>query len=169
MQASLECKDVHDYALVIMGRLPADVQLPDMPSEGGGPRIQWLGYVPMAHIQPLLGHSALYVLPSLYEGFGMPILEAQFAGALVASSNAASLPEIGGKGAIYFDSKSVSAISEAIRAGLKGEASWTAGIRRAAETNLGRFSWKATAQASLDVYLSLARRMNAPPGVYSSK
>ena len=144
IEAYLECKDVQDCALVIMGRLPANVQLPAMPTEGGRARIKWLGYVPMEHIQALLSHSALYVLPSLYEGFGMPILEAQFAGALVASSNAASLPEIGGEGAIYFDPTSVPAISEAISAGLTGEESWTAGIRRAANNNLRRFSWKAT-------------------------
>jgi glycosyltransferase involved in cell wall biosynthesis len=160
IEAYLECEEVHNYALVIMGRLPANVQLPDTPNECSGPKIQWLGYLPMTHIQPLLGHSALFVLPSLYEGFGMPILEAQFAGVLVASSNAASLPEIGGEGAIYFDPLYVPAISEAIRAGLKGEASWIAGIRRSAEANLERFSWKATAQASLGVYLSLFHPMN---------
>jgi len=99
----------------------------------------------------------------------MPILEAQFAGALVASSNAASLPEIGGKGAIYFDPMSVPAISEAIRAGLKGEAPWIANIRRAAEANLERFSWKATAQASLDVYFSLVRPTNPQPRTFSLK
>jgi glycosyltransferase involved in cell wall biosynthesis len=169
IKAYAECKDAHDCALVIMGHLPANVQLPGMPSEGGNSKIQWLGYVPMAHIQPLLGHSVLYVLPSLYEGFGMPILEAQFAGALVASSNAASLPEIGGEGAIYFDPTSVPAISEAIRAGLHGETSWTAGIRRAAESNIRRFSWKATAQASLQVYLSLVRPANPQQATSSSK
>jgi glycosyltransferase involved in cell wall biosynthesis len=166
IQAYLECKDAHDYALVIMGRLPANVELPEIPGDDGSSKIQWLGYVPTAHIQPLLGHSALYVLPSLYEGFGMPILEAQFAGA---SSNAASLPEIGGEGAIYFDPLSVPAISEAIRSALKGDASWIAGIRRAAEANLLRFSWKATAQASLEVYLSLVCRTNQQPGTSSSK
>jgi glycosyltransferase involved in cell wall biosynthesis len=160
IEAYLECTELHNYALVIMGRLPANVQLSDTPGKSRGPIIQWLGYVHISHIQPLLCHSALYVLPSLYEGFGMPILEAQFAGALVASSNAASLPEIGAEGAIYFDPLSVPAICEAIRAGLKGEASWIAGIRRAAEANLERFSWKATAQASLGVYLSLFHPMN---------
>ncbi|MGA3010658.1 MAG: glycosyltransferase family 1 protein [Terracidiphilus sp.] len=169
IEAYMECKDVQDYALVIMGRLPANVQLSEVPGEGASSKIQWLGYVPTAHIQPLLGHSALFVLPSLYEGFGMPILEAQFAGALVASSNATSLPEIGGEGAIYFDPLSVTAISEAITAGLKGEASWRAGIRRAAEANLERFSWKATAQASLDVYFSLVRPTNPQAGVSSPK
>ncbi len=157
IEAYLQCKDVHDYALVIIGRLPANVKLPDTSSGKSGPRVQWLGYIPVTHIQPLLGHSALFVLPSLYEGFGMPILEAQFAGALVASSNAASLPEIGGKGAIYFDPLSVSAISEAIMEGLKGEPSRIAEIRRAAEANLERFSWTATAQVTLDVYYSLFR------------
>jgi glycosyltransferase involved in cell wall biosynthesis len=169
IEAYLDCKDVHDCTLVIMGRLPANVQLPDSPNEGGSARIQWLGYVPMGHIQPLLSHSVLFVLPSLYEGFGMPILEAQFAGALVASSNAASLPEIGGEGAIYFDPMSVQAISKAIKVAVKGEASWTDGIRRAAESNLRRFSWKATAEASLEVYLSLVRPTIGQPGTSSPK
>jgi glycosyltransferase involved in cell wall biosynthesis len=169
IEAYLECTELHNYALVIMGRLPANVQLSDTPGKSRGPIIQWLGYVHISHIQPLLCHSALYVLPSLYEGFGMPILEAQFAGALVASSNAASLPEIGAEGAIYFDPLSVPAICEAIRAGLKGEASWIAGIRRAAEANLERFSWKATAQASLDIYFSLFRSTNPHPETSSSK
>jgi len=169
IRAYLECKDAHGCALVIMGSLPDEVQLPDLSGGSGAPKVLWLGYVPVTHIQPLLGHSSLYVLPSLYEGFGITILEAQFAGALVASSNAASLPEIGGEGAIYFDPLSVPAISEAIRTGLKGEAAWTAGIRRAAARNIERFSWKATAQASLDVYLSLFRSANPRPRRSSSK
>jgi glycosyltransferase involved in cell wall biosynthesis len=169
IKAYLECKDAHEYVLLIIGRLPANVQLPSIPSENAGPRVQWLGYLPVTHIQPLLGHSELFVLPSLYEGFGMPILEAQFSGTLVASSNAASLPEIGGDGAIYFDPMSVSSISEAIKTGLKGDASWIAGIRRAAEANLERFSWKTTAQASLDVYLSLFHPMKPHPETSSSK
>jgi glycosyltransferase involved in cell wall biosynthesis len=123
----------------------------------------------MAHIQPLLVHSALYVLPSLYEKFGMPILEAQFAGDLVASSNAASLQEIGGEEAIYFDPISVPAISGAIRAALKGENSWTAGISKAAESNVRRFSRKATAEATLQVYLSLVCPANPQRGTSSSK
>jgi glycosyltransferase involved in cell wall biosynthesis len=143
-----------------MGHLPSTVQMKYISCKDTGERINWLGYVPTSHIQPLLSHSSLYVIPSLYEGFGMPILEAQSAGVLVASSKAASLPEIGGEGAIYFDPTSVSDISEAIRAGLIGDASWTAGIRRAAEANLDRFSWKATAQASLNVYLSVFNIIN---------
>jgi glycosyltransferase involved in cell wall biosynthesis len=169
IKAYLECKDLHDFALLIMGHLPTNVQLPGMNSESGISKIQWLGYVPRAHIQPLLSHSALFVLPSLYEGFGIPILEAQFAGSLVASSNAASLPEVGGEGAIYFDPTSVSAISEAIRVGLKGEPSRIASIRRSAEANHRKFTWKATAQATLDVYLSLLRLTKSHPVSSSSQ
>jgi len=157
IQAYLESEELWNCTLVIMGRLPVDVRLPETTSGDVGPKVQWLGYVPTNHIQPLLSYSAVYVLPSLYEGFGMPILEAQFSGALVVSSNAASLPEIGGEGAIYFNPVSVPAISEAIRAGLRGDASWVAGIRKAAKENLKRFSWEATAHGSLDVYLSILR------------
>lgn len=161
IEAYLGCRDINENTLVIMGCLPANVRIPELPITCGGPIIKWLGYIPIEHIQPLLGHSELYILPSLYEGFGMPILEAQFAGTLVASSNAASLPEVGGEGAIYFDPTSVAAIAEAMKAGLKGNDSWKAGIRTAAKANLKNFSWMATAQASLDVYTSLSRRLQS--------
>jgi glycosyltransferase involved in cell wall biosynthesis len=155
IQAYLGCPDIHGYTLAIMGRIPANVTLPVLSNGEGAPKIQSLGFVPNEHIQPLLSHSSLYVLPSLYEGFGMPILEAQFAGALIASSNAASLPEIGGDGAMYFEPTSVPAIAEAMKTGLNGDVSLAQRLREAAKTNLARFSWKATAQDSLNVYLAL--------------
>jgi glycosyltransferase involved in cell wall biosynthesis len=92
----------------------------------------------------------------------MPILEAQFAGALIASSNAASLPEIGGDGAIYFDPTSVPAITEAMKTGLNSDASMAQRLREAAKINLVRFSWKATAQGSLNVYLALLNHTPLP-------
>lgn len=158
IEAYLGCAEVHETPLVLMGRLPGNVQLPKLQDGTSRARIQCLGYVPQEHIHPLLSHSALYVHPSLYEGFGMPILEAQAAGVLVASSSAASLPEVGGEGAIYFDPTSVPAIAEALRAGLKGDASRIAGILAAAESNLQKFSWNSTAQASLDIYRCLLPR-----------
>ena len=63
-----------------------------------------LGYVPREHIGPILGRADLFVVPSLYEGFGMPVLEAQASRVPVACSAAGSLPEVAGDGADIFRS-----------------------------------------------------------------
>ena len=59
--------------------------------------------VPDDHVFPLIKESSLFVFPSFYEGFGIPLLDAQSLGVPVACSNAASLPEVGQDGALYFD------------------------------------------------------------------
>ena len=62
----------------MLGHLPSDVDLPAvMENADLSGRIMTLGYVPREHIGPILGRADLFVLPSLYEGFGMPVLEAQ--------------------------------------------------------------------------------------------
>ena len=70
---------------------------------GLGARIVFPGYVATAELGALLGNSAGMVFPSLYEGFGMPVIEAMTAGVAVACSNATSLPEIATGAAILFD------------------------------------------------------------------
>lgn len=151
--------DIHDHSLVIIGRLPEGVVVPTPAEEGQiGSCVQCLGFVPTEHIQPLLSHASLFVLPSLYEGFGLPILEAQHAGVPVASSFAASLPEIGGEGAIYFDPTSVEAIVSALKQALWQDSEKAETLRIAAQANLSRFSWAGTAKSSVDVYRKVLGR-----------
>ncbi|GGA79892.1 glycosyl transferase [Edaphobacter acidisoli] len=70
---------------------------------GAGERIRLTGPVPYKELLSLVGHSDALVMPSLYEGFGLPPVEAMAAGVPVAVANAASLPEVCGDGALYFD------------------------------------------------------------------
>lgn len=149
VEAYQSAPDLHEYPLVLMGKLPSNVRLPE------GDRIRVLGYVPVEDIEPLFRHCTLYVLPSLYEGFGLPLIEAQYCGALVASSNAASLPEVGGAGAFYFDPRSTDSITKAMREALHGPAETISLVRRSAEENLRRFSWEKTAQQTRRIYESL--------------
>jgi glycosyltransferase involved in cell wall biosynthesis len=150
---------IHDHSLVIIGRLPQGVVVPPPSVEGQrGPSVQCLGFVPTEHIQPLLSHAAVFALPTLYEGFGLPILEAQHAGVRVASSFAASLPEIGGEGAVYFDPTSVEAIGIALEQTLWLDAEKSEALRVAAQTNLSRFSWLDTAKSSVAVYRQVLGR-----------
>lgn len=143
-------KDTFPHSLVLIGRLPADVDLATE-SEGIRDRITITGYVPEEHVLPLLSHADLFVLPSLYEGFGLPVLEAQQAAVAVACSTAGSLPEVGGDGALYFDPTSVEHIADTIRRCLADAELRSHLILRGRE-NLARFSWDKTARETLSVY-----------------
>ena len=102
-----------------------------------GERILFPGYLPNAELAALMADCSGVVFPSLYEGFGLPVIEAMAAGVPVACSNRTSLPEVAAEAAILFDPRVPSQISQAmislvennaLRAGLI-----QAGLQRAAE------------------------------------
>jgi glycosyltransferase involved in cell wall biosynthesis len=120
-----------------------------------GDRVRFLGGVPAADLPALYSGARLFVLPSLYEGFGMPLLEAMACGAPVVCANTSSLPEIAGDAALLFPPGDEAALAQAITTlllddGLRRRLS-ERGLARAA-----RFSWEATARQTLAVYASLA-------------
>ncbi len=102
----------------------------------------------------LYKNAIAFVLPSLYEGFGIPILEAFFNGCPVAVSNTSSLPEVAGNAAIYFDPKSLSSIHEAIN-----EIIYNHDLRKElvekGYKQLKKFSWNNTAKETIKVYNSI--------------
>ncbi len=152
---SLEEKTRHQ--LVIIGRLHPDINIRAVMERWGlAGNLIVTGHVPEEHILPLLRHARLFVLPSLYEGFGLPLLEAQQAGVPIVSSSAAALPEVGGAGAFYFDPTSINELTNALYRGLTDESLRSQLIQRGKE-NLGRFSWKKTAQATLKIYEDVCR------------
>jgi glycosyltransferase involved in cell wall biosynthesis len=147
----LACRDLPHH-LVLIGHLPPGMDLAKEASRADlSGRIRTLGYIPSAHIAPILGHADLFVLPSLYEGFGLPVLEAQRAGVPIACSTAGSLPEVAGKGAILFDPLSVDNMVEVIRDCLSN-ANLRANLRQLGKENLQRFSWENAARETLNVY-----------------
>lgn len=77
-------------------------------------RIVFPGYIPNSELAPLISHSRGVVFPSLYEGFGLPVIEAMAAGVPVACSNATSLPEVAANAAILFDPRVPGQIADAI-------------------------------------------------------
>jgi glycosyltransferase involved in cell wall biosynthesis len=143
-------KDAFPHSLVLIGHIPSNVDLATE-SEEIQDRITITGYVPEEHMLPLLSHADLFVLPSLYEGFGIPVLEAQQAEVAVACSIAGSLPEVGGDGALYFDPVSVDNIAHTIRYCLT-DAKLRSHLILKGQENLARFSWNKTAQETLSVY-----------------
>jgi glycosyltransferase involved in cell wall biosynthesis len=138
------------HSLVLIGHIPSDVDLVAENREMRD-RITTTGPVPQEHVLPLLSHADLFVLPSLYEGFGLTVLEAQQAAVAVACSTAGSLPEVGGDGAIYFDPASVEATADAIRRCL-ADATLRSQLILKGRENLARFSWEKTARETLAVY-----------------
>jgi len=115
---------------------------------------RFLGGVPPDDLPALYGGALAFVLPSLWEGFGMPVLEAMACGTAVVCSNTSSLPEVAGDAALLFPPGDVDALGEALQRvvtdeTLRGELS-RRGLARAA-----RFSWADTARRTLAVYESL--------------
>lgn len=155
IQAFALVKDAFPHFLVLIGRIPSNVDLSSKSiGKGVSDRILTTGYVPEEHILPLLSHAALFVLPSLYEGFGLPMLEAQQAAVTITSSTAGSLPEVGGDGALYFDPTSVENIAQTIRHCLADADLRSQLILKGLE-NLNRFSWDKTAKETLTVYQNI--------------
>lgn len=78
----------------------------------GSDRIKWLGYVSDAELRALYEGAVCFVFPSIYEGFGIPPLEAMQCGCPVLAARAASIPEVCGDAAVYFDPQDASALAQ---------------------------------------------------------
>ena len=104
-------------------------------------KIREVGYVSEEEKWNLLKNADVFMFPTLYEGFGLPVLEAQAAGVPVVTSDSSSLPEVGGKGALYADPLSPEDIAEKTRK-LLSEKSLRDVIMAAGRENIRRFSWE---------------------------
>jgi glycosyltransferase involved in cell wall biosynthesis len=109
------------------------------------------GYVPDADLPAIYSGARLVAVPSLYEGFGLPVLEAMACAAPVICSRTSSLPEVGGDAARYFDPGDVTAMAETILAVWRDETLCQA-MRQAGLARAARFSWARAADETLAVY-----------------
>ncbi len=130
---------------------------------GLGARLRHVGFVPAADLPALYNAAAVFAFPSLYEGFGLPPLEAMACGTPVVTSNVTSLPEVVGDAALKVDPYSTAAIAQglldlirtpALRADLVAQ-----GRQRAAA-----FTWDRCATATWQVYQAAAAERPAQPG-----
>jgi glycosyltransferase involved in cell wall biosynthesis len=112
---------------------------------------QYLGFVPESELPLLFAGARLFVYPSAYEGFGLPVLEAMASGVPVVSSDRSSLPEVTQGAAKLVDPDDVESLSAAIEAGLSDEA-WRAGAGAAGLAIAQTYSWDKCAQETVAVY-----------------
>jgi glycosyltransferase involved in cell wall biosynthesis len=113
-------------------------------------RVKILGYVPEEDLIALYSAADLFIYLSLYEGFGLPILEAQACGCPVLTSDITSCPEVAGDGAHLVDPYSVAEISDGIKEILLNEKYRQAIIKKGNE-NVKKFFWQKTAKSILKV------------------
>ena len=118
-------------------------------------RVRFVENLPDKELVALYNAAALLVLPSFYEGFGLPVLEAQACGAPVVCSERGSLPEIAGDAALLVNPDDLDGLASAMERTLKDE-SLRAQLRARGLANVKRFSWEKTARETLDIYKRVA-------------
>ena len=116
--------------------------------------IRWLGPLPEQDLPALYRAAQLFVFPSLYEGFGLPVIEAMACGAPVACANVSSMPEVAGDSALLFDPESAASMAETITRALEDEG-LREELRKMSLARAATFSWQRTAQETLDLYRSV--------------
>jgi glycosyltransferase involved in cell wall biosynthesis len=120
-------------------------------------RIHFTGFVGDDELLRLYGACDLFVYPSLYEGFGLPILEAMACGRAVACSNTSAMPEVADSAALLFDPESRSEIVRAMR-DLLLDGELRSRMERLGTQRATLFSWEQTARRTLDVYYEVGGR-----------
>lgn len=124
---------------------------------GVSQRVKFLDFVSDEDLPSLYKHAEVFVLPSLYEGFGLPVLEAMKNGCPVITSNISSLPEAGGDAAVYVDPQSVEDIAEKIDMVLKDEKMRDT-MRKKGLEHIKKFSWEKTARETLEILEEVAKK-----------
>jgi glycosyltransferase involved in cell wall biosynthesis len=167
---SLSAKRPHKNLAALIGalaRIPAErrpvLVLPGYPTwheqelreraaaTGVGEDVRFPGWVSAAEIEGLWAVAAAFVFPSLYEGFGLPVLEAMARGVPVACSDASSLPEVAGDAALLFDPHDEGAIAAAVER-LLGDPAEAERLRAAGSERVLQFTWERTARLTLQSY-----------------
>jgi len=141
-----------DCSLVFAGvHDPRHPQPRVLAREMGLKRVRFLGAVDESDLATLYSGAAVFLMPSFVEGFGLPVLEAMACGVPVACARSASLPEVAGHAAIYFDPLDEGSIATALARVLKNP-SYRKVLGERGRVRAGQLTWKHTARLTLDAY-----------------
>ncbi|MCX6816312.1 MAG: glycosyltransferase family 1 protein [Candidatus Beckwithbacteria bacterium] len=112
--------------------------------------VKFIGFIPDEDLAGLYSGAKAFIYPSLYEGFGLPVLEAMSCGCPVITSNLSSLPEVGGDAALYVNPEDIKAISQAMIVVPK------LNLREKSLAQAKKFSWQNSARETLKIYQEVA-------------
>jgi glycosyltransferase involved in cell wall biosynthesis len=116
--------------------------------------IQVLGYVPDSQLEELYRRAAIFAVPSLDEGFGMPLLDAMARGVPVLTSNVSAMPEVAGNAGLLIDPHDVTSIADGLRR-LTADSALRDRFARAGLARVQEFSWEKSVEATWKVYQEL--------------
>lgn len=117
-------------------------------------RVHLIGFVDDADLPALYSAAEVFAFPSLYEGFGLPVLEAMACGTPVVTSDLSSLPEVAGDAALLIDPLNVEALADALRR-LTSDSQLRQQLIEAGHVRVGQFTWSRAARRLLDIYREL--------------
>ena len=161
LEAFLQVADAVPHSLVISGAIgwKTGELFDKLKKPGVKDRVRLTGFVDRKDIPALLSLADIFIYPSLYEGFGLPILEAMACGTPVITSNTSSMPEIAGDAALLVDPRSLESISNAIMTLVRDEGKRSF-LRKRGLKRAGEFSWEKTARETLQVYRRIMSEKN---------
>jgi len=151
--ARLRARGVYDGALVVAGRVGWKSERMVHRLRGAG--IHHLDYVTAGQLAAIYKKADLFVFPSIYEGFGFPLLEAMSHGVATIAARSSSLPEIGGDASLYFDPRSATELEQAMERVLRDPSLKSALIQRGIE-RAAHFRWADAAAKTLEVLRRVA-------------
>jgi len=151
VEAWKEVRHATPVDLVLVGRRRAD--FPALPPEPG---LRMPGEVPDADLPGLYSGALACVYPSLYEGFGLPVLEAMQCGALVITSRDPAILEVSDGAAVHVDAENTTALVGAMRA-VAANSDRFNDVRQRALARAAQFSWRKTARLTREVYDAATR------------
>ena len=155
IEAWRSVRDRHEVDLVLAGRVRADFKTPN-PEPG----LRLLGAVAEEQLAALYSGALACVYPSLYEGFGLPVLEAMQCGALAITSRDPAIDEIAQGAAVQVEATDTHALAEAMEAVAAAPQSFDV-LRGSGERRAADFSWERTARLTREVYEAAARHFRS--------